>query len=182
MVGAFDRLRARDPRATQGWKLVLCGGSAAANPYLERVRAMLAARPDLPAELRVNIPQAELKREYARASVFWHFCGLGRSNPADVEHFGMSTVEAMQNGCLPIVFDGGGQREIVEDGASGYRFASASELIQRTLQAVGDPGLRQRLGEAARQRAKEFSREAFSARVGEFFAELAADYASGRPL
>jgi hypothetical protein len=98
MIAAFARLRAQAPEATRGWKLVLCGGSASPNPYIDRIRAGLEMQPDLPVELRVNIPLEELKRWYARASLFWHFCGWRRSNPAEVEHFGMSTVEAMQNG------------------------------------------------------------------------------------
>ncbi len=178
MVAAFARLLAREPQATRGWKLVLCGGSASPNPYLERLRADLASRPGLPVELRVNIALDELRRLYARAAVFWHFCGLGQSNPANVEHFGMSTVEAMQNGCLPIVFDGGGQREIVEEGVSGFRFSSAAQLLERTLLALREPGLRQRLGAQARRRGTEFSRAVFTEKVRDLLGGLAADYAA----
>ena len=178
MVTAFARLLEREPQAVCGWKLVLCGGSASPNPYLERIRAEIAARPGLPVELRVNITLDELKRHYARAAVFWHFCGLGQRNPAQVEHFGMSTVEAMQNGCLPIVFDGGGQREIVEDGVSGFRFAGAAQLLERTLQALRDPVLCQRLGRQAHGRGMEFSRAVFDEKVCRLFRELAGAYAA----
>jgi len=99
-----------------------------------------------------------------------------------VEHFGMSTVEAMQNGCLPIVFDGGGQREIVENGTSGFRFASAGEMRAQTLRAIADPGLRRRLGAAARSRGAEFNRAVFTARARGLFLGLAEEYASGNPL
>jgi O-antigen biosynthesis protein len=182
MIAAFARLRAEHPQALRDWKLVLCGGSAAGNPYLDRIRATLAAQPALPVQLQVNIPLPELKAWYGRAAIFWHFCGLGQSNPANVEHFGMSTVEAMQNGCLPIVFDGGGQREIVENGVSGFRFASARELRELTLRALADPGLRQRVGAAARARGADFNRAVFTAKVRGLFRELAAAYASGKPL
>jgi PAS domain S-box-containing protein len=129
----------------------------------------------------VNIPLPELKEWYGRAEIFWHFCGLGQSNPAHVEHFGMSTVEAMQNGCLPIVFDGGGQREIVENGVSGFRFAGAGELRELTLRAIADPRLRQRLARAARLRGADFSRAVFATQVRDLFRGLAAEYASGKP-
>ena len=181
MVTAFERLLQGDPEGTRGWKLVLCGGSAADNPYLDRLRARLAARPGLPVELRVNISLAELKRQYARAAVFWHFCGLGQRNPAQVEHFGMSTAEAMQNGCLPIVYDGGGQREIVEDGVSGFRFADARRLLELTRLALGDPGLRRKMGREARRRGEEFSRPVFTARVRRLFGGLAEAYFGKRP-
>ncbi len=182
MIAAFSRLRAMAPETARDWRLVLCGGSASPNPYLERIRADLAAQPGLPVELRINIPLAELKREYARASVFWHFCGLGQSNPANVEHFGMSTVEAMQNGCLPVVFDGGGQREIVEDGVSGFRFSGTRELLERTARALGDRELRLRLGLAAKRRGGDFSRMVFNEKVRALFSGLAGTYASGDPL
>ena len=88
--------------------------------------SLIAARPDLPVELKVNIPVSELQEMYRQAGIFWHFCGLLQTEPALVEHFGMTTVEAMQNGCVPVVFDGGGQREIVEEGRSGFRFCRES--------------------------------------------------------
>jgi len=47
----------------------------------------------------------------------------------------MTTVEAMQNYCVPVVIDGGGQREIVEHGISGFRFTSKEELKSYTLKA-----------------------------------------------
>jgi glycosyltransferase involved in cell wall biosynthesis len=182
MISAFARLRAEAPEAMRDWKLILCGGSIDANPYLDNVRAVLEARPALPVQLQVNIPLAELKAWYGRAAIFWHFCGLGQSNPARVEHFGMSTVEAMQNGCLPIVFDGGGQREIVENGITGFRFSSARELREQTLRAIADPELRQRIVRAARLRGADFNRAVFSARVRDLFQELADGYAAGKPL
>jgi len=182
MINTFKRLRAEAPQAMSGWQLVLCGGSVAANPYLNGLRDALAAHPALPVRLQVNISLAELKQWYARAAIFWHFCGLGQSNPANVEHFGMSTVEAMQNACLPIVFDGGGQREIVEHGVSGFRFTSAGDLRGLTLRAIADPALPPRIGRAARARGAEFNRAVFSARVRGLFLQLAGAYASGEPL
>lgn len=182
MISAFQRLRAKAPRDLQGWKLILCGGSASPNPYLEKIKALLNARPDLPVELLINIPLSELKKLYARAAIFWHFCGLNQSNPAQVEHFGMSTVEAMQNQCLSIVFDGGGQREIVKNGISGYLFAGIGELLDLTLKTIRDPGQSKRISQAAQQRGGDFTRAIFTDRVRGFFKLLAEEYASGAPL
>jgi glycosyltransferase involved in cell wall biosynthesis len=178
MIAAFQRLRVKAPHDLQGWRLILCGGSSDSNPYLEQVRDLLSARLDLPVELKINIPLSELKQLYARAAIFWHFCGLGQSNPAHVEHFGMSTVEAMQNKCLPIVFDGGGQREIVENGISGFRFATCSELLKYTLTVIRDPRMQKRLNEAAAERGKLFTRTAFATKVRALFTQLKKDYAS----
>jgi glycosyltransferase involved in cell wall biosynthesis len=182
MISAFQRLRAKAAPDLRGWKLILCGGSASPNPYLEKIRGLLNARPDLPVELQVNIPLGELKKLYARASLFWHFCGLNQSNPANVEHFGMSTVEAMQNQCLPMVFDGGGQREIVENGISGYRFSSIGQLLDLTLKMIRDPGQRELTGRAAQLRGGDFTRAIFAGKVRGLFRNLAEEYTSGAPL
>jgi glycosyltransferase involved in cell wall biosynthesis len=114
--------------------------------------------------------------------IFWHFCGLGRSNPAHVEHFGMSTVEAMQNGCLPIVFDGGGQREIVEHDISGFRFDNSRELLALTMKVINNNVLRDKLSRAAHERSKLFTRSVFTARVHQLFKQIAAEYAHDESL
>jgi len=178
MIGAFAGLRERFPRETDGWKLVLAGGSAADNPFLSRIGDLIAARPDLPVELKVNIPVSELLELYREAGIFWHFCGLHQTEPALVEHFGMTTVEAMQNGCVPVVFDGGGQREIVEEGRSGFRFAGIGELIEKTVRVITDLRLRTELARAARERGLRFTREVFESQVKDFFREIADRYAS----
>ncbi|AOI45111.1 hypothetical protein WI23_04425 [Burkholderia oklahomensis C6786] len=49
-----------------------------------------------------------------------------------MEHFGMTTCEAMAAACVPVVMPQGGQREIVDDGINGYYFRNADELIART--------------------------------------------------
>jgi glycosyltransferase involved in cell wall biosynthesis len=160
LIEAFRALRGEFPSTLEGWRLVLLGGSLPRNPYLGRVRRA-AARENGSVEVRVDVPFEELKSWYGRASLFWHACGLGEIDPHLVEHFGMTTVEAMQNGCAPVVIDGGGQREIVEHGVSGFRFRALEELCLHTLRLVRDAALRSSIQERARERAKRFGRAAF---------------------
>jgi glycosyltransferase involved in cell wall biosynthesis len=49
------------------------------------------------------------------------------------EHFGLTTVEAMSAGCVPIVINKGGQKEIVEDGISGFVWNTPDQLIEKTI-------------------------------------------------
>jgi glycosyltransferase involved in cell wall biosynthesis len=172
MVKLFAELSARHPRHLGGWKLILAGGSPADNPYLESVRQAVTESALANVELRVNIPAAELKILYQRAKIFWHLCGLDRDEPELVEHFGMTTAEAMQNGCVPLVFAGGGLVEIVENNVSGLLFSSKHQLAQQTLQLVMEPRQLRSMGEHACQRGAIFSREVFAARVKEIFAKL----------
>jgi len=85
----------------------------------------------------------------------------------------MTIVEAMQNRLVPVVFDGGGQREIVEQEKSGFRVTSTAELMTYTLKLIRDPDLREKLGAGAFERSKAFTREVFEKNVKDFFsAEL----------
>jgi len=183
MAQAFGLLQRRWPRLAQGWRLVLAGGSHGDNPYLRRVQDFLRGRPELPVELRLNVSHDELAALYRRASLFWHFCGLGQSDPALVEHFGMTVAEALQSGCVPLVFDGGGMREIVTEGRDGFLFSSVGMLLERSARLLADPELRQSMSAAARGSGRRFAKETFQQQVRRLAAELlpqrATDHAPG---
>ena len=174
MIRAFQTLIRRHPQASRGWRLILVGGSHGDNPYLQQVKKFLMDYPGLPVELRVNITAAELQELYRRSSLFWHFCGLGQSDPALVEHFGMTVAEAMQSGCIPLVFDGGGMREIVRSGENGYLFSSLAELVGATIRLFDMPELRANLAEAAWSAGRDFAKEIFAGRVRALVQELLA--------
>ncbi len=172
MVKVFEGLSRRFPEELKGWRLVLVGGSTKDNPYLEEIEKHLSSGPKKKIELRINIPLSELESYYHKAKIFWHFCGLHQSDPALVEHFGMSIVEAMLNHCVPVVFDGGGQREIVEQGVSGFRFSSRKELEDRTLELLRDDNLRHKLSLGAHARGLLFTREVFVSRIKKLFGQI----------
>ncbi len=162
MLRAFRLLHRSRPDLCREWRLVLAGGSHGDNPYLRQVQEFVSAHPELPVDLHVNCTHETLSRLYRRASLFWHFCGLGQSDPALVEHFGMTVAEAMQNGCVPLVFDGGGMREIVENNQSGFLFSSISELLRFTSRLLESPDLRLRVSETARQNSRRFGKSVFA--------------------
>jgi glycosyltransferase involved in cell wall biosynthesis len=84
----------------------------------------------------------------------------------------MTTAEAMAGGCVPVVIDRAGQREIVRQGVDGFRWSDESELRIRTLQVAHDPDLRARMSESAQQRVRKNSEEAFAHR----WKEIAGSY------
>ena len=176
MVKVFEALSRTFPEALRDWRFVLVGGSTQENPYLEKIKKFLSLGMNKNIELSVNIPQGELETHYQKAKIFWHICGLHQSDPSLVEHFGMSIVEAMQNHCVPVVFDGGGQREIVEQGISGFRFSSLKELKDRTLDVMRDDSLWHKLSQGAYARGMLFTREVFVARVKELFSQIMDKY------
>jgi glycosyltransferase involved in cell wall biosynthesis len=167
LVKAFRRL------AQPGWELHLVGGC---NPehrsYLERVRRQAQG---LPVVFHVDAPGAELRELYGRASIFWHATGLDEDehrHPHRLEHFGISTVEAMSAGAVPVVIDRAGQREIVEDGVSGIFFRSLEELVAVTRRLIADGELRERLAHRAIERAGAFETARFEDRLRELVAHV----------
>ncbi len=173
MVTAFRRLveRGRAP----GWEYHLVGGCAPEHrPYLDEIRA---AAEGLPVVLHADASGSELADLYGRASIFWHAAGLGEDperHPDRYEHFGITTVEAMSAGAVPVVIDAAGQVEIVEHGASGYRFCGLDDLVTHTERLVADPAWLATLSSAAERRARDFGWDPFVERVQAEVAALGA--------
>ena len=139
MIEAFRVLRERHP-AAQDWRLVLIGSlnrDVEENvEYLRRVTALAAG---LPVEILPNAPVERVREALAAAPIFWHFAGLGEDEaiaPERFEHFGIAVVEAMMNNCWPIVFNGGGPKEIVESVKYGETGADQDDLVEKTAEAI----------------------------------------------
>jgi len=170
MVEAFRRLVAHD--VADGWSLHLVGGcSEADRPYLEQVRA---AAEGLPVQIHVDAPGAELADLYARASVFWHAAGLGEDvedDPNRQEHFGISIVEAMSAGAVPVVLGQAGPAEVVQAGVNGRHFTDLDDLVAQTVELLSEPAEMARLSAAAVERAQGFGLEAFAERLERIVAD-----------
>ena len=148
------------------WEYFSVGGLTATaehQAFFERLSALAA---ESGARLIANIDWRALANLYERASIFWHAAGYGENQhrrPIFVEHFGISTVEAMAAGCVPVVINKGGQSEIVEHGVSGFLWETLDELKDYTRRLINDDDLRAKMAHAARRRAQIFSREKFVA-------------------
>lgn len=162
MIAAFRDMEADGSR---GWEYFCVGGlrdTPEHRAYFDRLRSSRATGA---MTLAANLDRGALKNLFERASVFWHASGYGQdeaTDPMRVEHFGISTVEAMAAGCVPVVINRGGQTEIVEHGATGFLWDTLAELKEYTATLVSDEALRARMAEAARAAAQRFSREAFT--------------------
>ena len=153
----------------EDWCFYCVGGLVnhpADHAYFDEVKRLAT---ECGAQVIPNIARAELRQLFARAKVFWHaagYAGDARTNPYQAEHFGISTVEAMAAGSVPIVYDQGGQPEIVEHGRSGYLWKTLDELQSYTRRLVRDESLRAQMAAAARRRAERFTRETFLSNFG----------------
>lgn len=110
-----------------------------------------------------NAKYETLESLYDSSMIYWHAAGFGENldkRPEWAEHFGMSTVEAMAHGAVPVVINAGGQPEIVNSN-NGLLWTSQEELINLTHKLAVDKELFLRLQEQAIDTSKNFSRERF---------------------
>jgi glycogen(starch) synthase len=104
--------------------------------------------------------------------------------PSIYEPFGLVALEAMASGCLTLVADTGGLREVVpEDGTAGLRFRardprSLGRMIEKMLT---DENLRQRLVTEAREHVLKFDWTEVAAETAHVYDELVAA-AAGSPV
>ena len=119
-----------------------------------------------------DCPYGELMDLYSRAKIFWHATGYGvdeNADPDKMEHFGITTVEAMSYGAVPVVINKGGQKETVAHGETGFLWNTEEECVAATEKLIRDDGLRQRLARGASVRADLFSIEEFNRQNGRLF-------------
>lgn len=163
LVRAF---RALCDQGVRGWTLHLVGGCAAdGEGYVADVRELSRG---YPIETHVNVPGDELQRLYGAASIYWHASGLGENpqrRPDRLEHFGITTVEAMSAGAVPVVIGLAGQLETVRHGVDGFHFRTLDGLTGLTRMLVDDEGLREQMSRSAAQRARAFAMDAFERRL-----------------
>lgn len=117
-----------------------------------------------PIEFLVNKSNDELWETYSKAKIYWHASGFGEDldlHPEFAEHFGISTVEAMGAGAVPVVINAGGQKEIVEDNKNGFLWNTLEELKAKTLTLAKNEELLKKLSENAKKDSTKFSKERF---------------------
>jgi glycosyltransferase involved in cell wall biosynthesis len=153
-------------RGVRGWTLHVVGGCAAdGEAYLARVRELACG---YPVEIHANVSGEELQRLYGAASIYWHASGLGENpgrRPDRLEHFGITTVEAMSAGAVPVVIGLAGQLETVRHGVDGFHFRTPEGLTALTRMLVDDPHLRAQMSRSAAQRARQFAVASFDERL-----------------
>jgi len=155
MVKAFKEMC--DAGSCPGGELHLCGGTHPEALHQDYVAGIRDSSRGYPIFIHTDISRQELEDFYRTAGIFWHATGFGESdtrNPERFEHFGITTVEAMSAGCVPIVINKAGQKEIVEHGVTGFLWNSLEELKQYTVDVINNPDtddLRTKASDSARQ-------------------------------
>jgi len=153
-------------------ELHFAGSTMPAAPHQAYYAELVDRAQGLPVTFHPNCSADELHRLYAETDLYWHATGVGRDVerlPHVVEHFGISVVEAMSAGCIPVVFAAGGPPGIVQDGVTGFHFQSIDDLIavtRRLLEAMPEGEL-DALRSAAEAAAQAYTEQIFTQRVRE---------------
>ncbi len=170
MVEAF---RLACEQGLDGWELHVAGGcSDAERGYVEAVRR---AAVGLPVQFHVNTRGEDLDELFAAAPLFWHCAGIGEDlerHPDRFEHFGISVVEAMSAGAVPLVYEHGGPAAIMGDAGCGVRYSTIEELAARTVELVRDPDEISRRSAAAVRRAGDFTFDHFADHIDDLIAGI----------
>lgn len=156
LIDAFRLLNKHYP----DYRLILAGGSQGESDTLEILKEKAES---LPIKFVVNPDFNKLKDLYAKSKFFWHTAGFEineQTDPEKVEHFGITTVEAMAAGCIPVVIGKGGQKEIISEG-TGFLCSDAQEISDKTLKIIKDSQASKEMSVKAVERSKMFSNKNF---------------------
>lgn len=146
-----------------GWELVIAGVGRSEDPAVQRLCERVSEVGD--SRIMVDASAEQLADLYGRASIYWHAAGHGRhvDRPDLAEHFGMSTVEAMSAGAIPVVYGDGGQTEIVQ-GTPGRIWGTIEDLVRETVALAMNPSINALAPDVVR-RAASYDRSTFRARI-----------------
>lgn len=121
------------------WKLVLAGGSEVGAE--ENIKKLKTLSKGHNIEIVESPSFDKLKNILGQSKIFWSAAGYGvdeNKNPEKVEHFGITLVEAMSAGCVPVVYNAGGPKEVVEHGKNGFLWQKKGELLKLTEGIIND--------------------------------------------
>lgn len=155
------------------WELHFIGSVAEGNIHQQYLNQVRDEAQGYPVFFHINAPFPELRDILSQAKIYWHATGLDANpekDPIRLEHFGITTVEAMASGCVPVVIDLGGQSEIV-GAKSGFKWKTRQELRGYTERLIQDPNLLKQMSENAIERSKQFSLENFKKELKKYLPE-----------
>lgn len=160
LVQAFKEMVSK--RKIKGWELYLVGGSEVGGE--EFVRELKKESRGYPIKILENVPFDQIKQLYGKAKIFWSASGFNinsENNPEKVEHFGITTIEAMSAGIVPVVVDNGGHRETIKDGVNGFLWRTIDQIQDLSLDLMKDERRRAQIAKEAKKSAENYSEDKF---------------------
>lgn len=148
------------------WKLILAGGvDGDGEKYFQSIKNQAK---DIPVEFYPNVSREKLLKLFGNAKFYWHATGFGENlikYPERAEHFGITILEAMASGCVPLIYPEGGPSEIVENNTDGLYWKTTKELSEKTLSLINNQSLYTKMSIRAKERVKKYGIEEFAVKL-----------------
>lgn len=167
LIDIFKSLCDQESKIMKDYKLVLIGSVEDQN-YFEELKQKANGYNVI---FETNLNRKELIQYYQKSKIYWHATGFEidpEIEPEKVEHFGITTIEAVGAGALPIVHNKGGQKEIIGD-IKELLWLSKDDCFKKTLAIISDEKLYQKLYTQIRERINLFSEDNFTKVVKKMF-------------
>lgn len=159
----IDTFRTFYAKYFSGWKLIIAGGLTEEGGR-EMLNKLQHQAQGLPIEIYTDLSAHDLNKFYGHAKIYWHAAGFGEDlmkYPEKAEHFGIAPLEAMANGVVPLVYNGGGLKDIISEGQGGYLWNTSEELVKKTCNLINDEKLLDQQRITAILKAKDYSSDKF---------------------
>ncbi len=148
------------------WSFVLAGGSEVGSKNY--VKALKKSAKTYPIQIIESPDFNQIASLYGKAKIYWSAAGYNideKLNPAKVEHFGITLVEAMSAGCVPLAYSAGGHKEIIDNGENGYLWRTKKRLLNNTREIIKNVKLYRKLVNEGIRNSKIYEYERFESEV-----------------
>ncbi len=149
------------------YNLILAGGVKKEDlSYLTYLKKISKNRADIKFVTNPSFPT--LLSLYKEAQFYFHFAGFGvdeTKHPEQVEHLGITPLEAMAAGCVVFAYKAGGVKYTIDDGKNGFLFKNKGELFHKLETVIKQKTIMNNIRERAQEEYKKYSWENFEKRV-----------------
>jgi len=166
LISVFKKLLKN--KQIENWKLIFAGGSTQASDQNSYLNLLKEEAKGYPIEFYINPDFDTLKSLYAKSKIYWHAAGYNvkqNIHPENTEHFGMTIVESMASGCVPIVIAKGGIPEIISNGIDGFTWLTTKGLYKKTKNLISNQKLFEKIQLKSILTSKKFSKENFETQL-----------------
>ena len=170
-----------DKRLPSSFELALAGSIHPTAEGRDRFKELQHMAHGLNCSFYPNISREELARLYMGSAVLIHAAGMGVDElefPEQMEHFGITPVEAASFGCIPVVFAGGGPRDVVAQLGRDTAFRTLDDCVEIVESLLNDPSGSTTLSQHLIEASALFSAEQFRLRVAEAITSMGLDLPS----
>ena len=158
LVDVFHELQ---KQGYKNWRLGLIGGAEIGAGHI--LSDLKKKARGLSVDFLEGATFAKLRDYVGKSKLFWSASGFEideTKEPVKVEHFGITVVEAMSAGAVPLVYKAGGHLEIV-DNNNGYLWETKEQLLNQTIKLINDPKTWRSYSMRAITESKKYSYERF---------------------